>query len=277
MIKIGLQISLLCVFTTVFFMDISGQEFVGESRNESFKSHSIASLSIPISPQLRWQNFKEETINQLRSIPGWCSKDKALLMMDLVKEHEFQTCVEIGVFGGASLFPIAKALHYKGSGVIWGIDAWDPEVAIKGLNPVTQKNDYDWWRELDLSHFYALTCNLINMNDFWGNCKLVRMQAAYALDLFEDESIDFIHFDGNHTDPYAYQDIAEYFPKVKDGGYILLNDAFWLSLRQSLVFLLERTDAITEVHPSRSFILFRKNKERLQSANELFLNDVEKD
>ena len=56
-----------------------------------------------------WETFKKETALKMASIPGWCSEEKALLMMDIIKENKCQHCIEIGVFSGRSLFPIAKA------------------------------------------------------------------------------------------------------------------------------------------------------------------------
>jgi hypothetical protein len=84
--------------------------------------------------------------------------------------------------------------------------------------------------------------------------------------------IDFIHLDGNHNEEFAFQDITDYFPKIKDGGYILLNDPNWFSMKRSLVFLLERADLVSSFSPSATYFLFRKNNQRAQNANILFQN-----
>ena len=70
----------------------------------------------------------------MRSIPGWCSEDKSILMMNVIKENQCKNCIEIGVFAGKSLFPIAKALEYNRTGIIFAIDAWNPVEATKGYN-----------------------------------------------------------------------------------------------------------------------------------------------
>ena len=49
-----------------------------------------------------WEDCKENTMALLPSIPGWCSKEKALAMMEIIKKNNCQKCVEIGVFAGRS-------------------------------------------------------------------------------------------------------------------------------------------------------------------------------
>lgn len=45
-----------------------------------------------------------------------------------------------------------------------------------------------------------------------------------AADKFEDESIDFIFLDANHTYPYISKDILAYGPKMKKGGIMSGHD-----------------------------------------------------
>lgn len=225
-------------------------------------------VSIPLLPQNAWLPFKNETVLKMTTIPGWCSVEKALLMMDVIKENECQCCVEIGVFSGMSLFPIAKALQYNGSGQVFAVDAWDPFRATEGLIP--SDPNYIWWNTLDLNFFYQQTLSIIKQNELDKYCSVIKKPSQNAAPLFSEETIDFIHFDGNHNEEFAFQDMIDYFPKVKDGGYILLNDPNWLSMKRSLVFLLERADIISPFSPTATYFLFRKNKQRMQDANILF-------
>ncbi|MGZ3733153.1 MAG: class I SAM-dependent methyltransferase, partial [Parachlamydiaceae bacterium] len=225
---------------------------------------------LPQSAEEQWQDCEKWALDRLERLPGWCTKEKALFMMNLIKKERLQTCVEIGVFGGASLFPIAKSLQYMGLGKVWGIDAWEPTIATHGFHPAFQRVDLEWWSKLDYEALYSQVRNFIEEENLQQVCSLLKMPAEIAVHLFKDESIDFIHFDGNHTPEYALQEVLAYFPKVKDGGYILLNDAFWLSLRPSLVYLTERTEALTLLHPTSSYTLFRKSNQRLEEVKGLF-------
>lgn len=54
----------------------------------------------------------------------------------------------------------------------------------------------------------------------------VREPSLDAVDHFEDESLDFVHIDGNHAFDIAVQDIIRYVPKVRKGGLVLIHDYF---------------------------------------------------
>ena len=221
------------------------------------------------SKQASWKVFKNETIDLMETVPGWCSNEKALLMMDVIKENKCKCCVEIGVFSGKSLLPIAKALQYNKKGTVCAIDAWDPSEVVKGFNP--SDSDYTWWGKQDFNLFYDNTSKLIKNNKLNKFCVLVKATSHVASYQFDNETIDFIHFDGNHNEEFAFQDILDYYPKVKNGGFILLNDPNWKSLKLSLVFLLERADLISPFSPSAAYFLFRKNIQREENANILMI------
>jgi predicted O-methyltransferase YrrM len=203
-------------------------------------------------------------------IPGWCKEEKALLMMDLIKENQCTNCLEIGVFAGKSLFPIARTLQYNQAGKVYGIDAWDPIEATKGYN--VSDPHYIWWIALDFDPFFLKATQLIEEFSLADYVELIKSTTEDAASLFVDESIDFLHLDGNHSNLVSYQDVTTYFPKVKDGGYIILNDSHWISMMRVLVFLLERTELVSPFSRSEKFIVFRKTEERVNQAN-LLLKD----
>jgi hypothetical protein len=52
----------------------------------------------------------------------------------------------------------------------------------------------------------------------------IREFSSNAINLIPD-NIDFLYIDGNHTYKYVYDDLKNYFDKVKSGGYIMGDDA----------------------------------------------------
>ena len=54
--------------------------------------------------------------------------------------------------------------------------------------------------------------------------KLLRMKSSDAAGLFENNSLDMVHIDGNHEFDFAAMDIIQYVPKVKKGGLIIIHD-----------------------------------------------------
>lgn len=224
--------------------------------------------AVSLFAQDSWVSFKNETIATMNTVPGWCSTEKAFLIMDVIKKNKCSCCVEIGVFSGRSLLPIAKALQHNGNGKVFAIDAWDVSEAIKGFND--SDPNCIWWSQLNFNHFYEETVHLVKKNKLNEFCVIIKQSSQNAVYLFAHETIDFIHLDGNHNEDVALQDITNYFEKVKNGGYILLNDPNWFSMKSSLVFLLERADLVSSFSPSATYFLFRKNNQRWQNANVLF-------
>lgn len=67
--------------------------------------------------RLEWEKFKQKTLACLEEIhPRCCYYEKALKMMDLVYEVRPHLCVEIGVYGGASIYPTASLIGCAGAG-----------------------------------------------------------------------------------------------------------------------------------------------------------------
>jgi len=56
------------------------------------------------------------------------------------------------------------------------------------------------------------------------NCEFVKKSSMEALEDFNDNSLDFVFIDGNHTFEYVVNDIAEWSKKVKPGGIISGHD-----------------------------------------------------
>jgi len=61
------------------------------------------------------------------------------------------------------------------------------------------------------------------------NVEFVKKTSMEALKDFNDNSLDFVFIDGNHTFEYVVNDIAEWSKKVKKGGIISGHD-YWNSI-----------------------------------------------
>lgn len=58
----------------------------------------------------------------------------------------------------------------------------------------------------------------------YPNAHLIRKTSMDALADFEDESLDFVYIDGNHSFKYVAEDLWEWSRKVKQGGVIAGHD-----------------------------------------------------
>jgi hypothetical protein len=69
------------------------------------------------------------------------------------------------------------------------------------------------------------------------NVTMLREMSFAVAGQFQDESLDFLHIDGNHTFDGCAQDLICWVPKVRVGGLIVVHDYFspnWPGVTQSV-------------------------------------------
>lgn len=186
---------------------------------------------------------------------GWCSEEKALNFVDLVLEVKPDVCVEIGVCGGSSLFPVALALKSLGKGVVIGIDPWDNYESAKYYDPVEEAADFHFWTYLDLKGLYRNFCEILRANRLENHC--ITMVATSEKAVACIPPIDILYIDGGHSEIASTKDVELYLPLVKSGGYIWMNDVIW-EQRQLGVDLLEEACEYVKSIDDGNCILFKK-------------------
>lgn len=152
---------------------------------------------------------------------GWCTVPKAQALAAVVLAQRPSIAVEIGVFGGRSLIPVAMAMQEVGCGIIYGIDPWDAKASEEGQVGENAK----WWGKLINHDFiyntFMADVTRLGVSDF---CHIVRKRSD---DVTPPENMGFLHLDGNHG-PQALNDAQRFAPNVKRGGYCFMDDIGWV-------------------------------------------------
>ena len=192
------------------------------------------------------------------NMDGWCSVEKAKWLASRILTEGIEHVVEIGVFAGRSLLPMAlamKALNNgieRGKGIVIGIDPYTMESALEGVQP--EENER-WWKQQNIERYAVLAqqkIDALGLNDF---CILMVETSQQALALFEDESIGLLHIDGNHSPDVAVRDVETWLPKVSPGGVIVLDDTDWATVQKAREIL---TDRCKKIIHSTTWEAFRK-------------------
>jgi len=160
----------------------------------------------------------------VESLHGWCDEKKAQILFDLVKQSDSKVTIELGVFGGRSLIPMALAHKQKGTGFIIGFDAWKPEVATEGTN--APEND-EFWRKLNHKEIYDSCQEGIFKYGVEDYCNTVRMKSRDAAVLIADNIVDVLHQDSNHNIETITEELSLWMPKLKLNGYWIADDTNW--------------------------------------------------
>lgn len=201
------------------------------------------------------QAHKRYIERELKHIEGWCSVEKANAMFDLILQENPKVCVEIGVWGGSSIFPTALALKLLGNGgVVFAIDPWNTEECIKHY----EKGDpnFEWWSKVNIQKIYDSYMNMLKRLELTSQCITCRdtSETAYAK---IPSNIDILHIDGNHSEEASFYDIVTYYPKVKSGGYIWFDDKNWLTTKKAIDYLYQHCNYVQMVD-NGNCILFQK-------------------
>lgn len=169
-------------------------------------------------------------------IEGWCTEEKAKILFDLVLSSNSQITVELGVFAGRSLLPMAVAHKDKGSGIAIGIDAWKKDVCLEGTN--SPLND-DYWSRVDFSKTYLECQRLIVQHKLFDYCATLKIKSQQAACLFEENSIDIIHQDSGHNVETITEELKLWSPLLKMGGHWIADDCDWVEAKDGYSHLPE--------------------------------------
>lgn len=203
---------------------------------------------------VQFQQLKTTVISCLENT--WCSKEKATLIMDLVRIERPQTCVDIGAFMGWTLLPVAATLKYLNHGQVYAIDAWSNKEAILGL--IDEDPNKNWWGEMDMQAVYNTFIHNVNTWNISSVCQVLYKPSRNAI--HDINSIDFLHIDGNYSEAGSYEDVSLYLPKVKKGGYILYTNIGWIvdskmPRIKAFQLLLDSCEIVSIIDNNNSFLV----------------------
>ena len=191
---------------------------------------------------------------------GGCSVIKAYLMACLIRDEGLRSTLDIGVYRGRSLFPQALAHRQHTSGVAYGVDPFDSMEAVQQDAPAAISDLVKAWaRDTDLQQVYDEVVSLTTKFDLEAHCTLVRQPSAKAIGYFRERDIvfDLVHIDGNHDTVRVREDVDLYLPRLRRGGYLVLDDVSWESIRPVYEELKSRLGHVFELVDSRNdFAIF---------------------
>ena len=161
--------------------------------------------------------------NEYYKIPGWFNYAE---MYDIAIENIPQNgkFLEIGCFLGKSTHYLCTNLINAGREdvTVYALDTFKGSSEHKFLNKMVDKD----------GSFYETTKQ--NLQYFIGRnqCHLIesRSDNEETINRFEDQTFDVIMIDGAHEYDAVKEDIENWWPKLKEGGIMLLDDMYMESV-----------------------------------------------
>ncbi len=189
----------------------------------------------------------EDIRRALGDLIGWCSEAKALWLAGLVAQNACRDILEIGVFGGRSLVPMALAARQLGGARVVGVEPWSNAVATAA--PTDPANDA-WWQAADMATAKTSCLAALVLHDLVGTVTILELtgaEAAATLAARPDTGFDLIHIDGSHAAGQALDDMTRCWTLLRPGGIMVLDDIGWPGVAPARDALRARAAPIAEV------------------------------
>jgi len=159
------------------------------------------------------------------------------------------------VFEGKSTLALAHACKLNGSGTVYAIDSWKKDDCIDDETSANQA----WWATLDLDKHYESFVGHAVRAGVVKNIQFCRMSSWDASRFLPD--MDMVHIDANHAEWPSTSDVVNWLPKLKVGGYLIMDDVNWDSTQTAIRLALKRCEFISRFDLNESvFAIYRKLK-----------------
>jgi hypothetical protein len=176
------------------------------------------------------QTLEGSVKNYVSMMEGWSTPEKCWHLAKTIIDTNAKLTVELGVFGGRGLIAMAMAHRHQNYGIAWGFDPWLWEACVEGKN--APEND-EWWKKVDLKSIYKGFVNHVLMHALEEYCYWARLKSQNAVKLFDDDSIDIIHQDSNHSEEISCDEVNRWKNKVKVGGLWFQDDIDWPTTKKA--------------------------------------------
>jgi FkbM family methyltransferase len=192
-------------------------------------------------------------IAALPAIEGWCTEYKAVWLAGLIAGNRCSQVLEIGIYGGRSLIPMAFAVQeHAPEGKVYGVEAWNSDVAQE---TATDADSDAWWRNVEFEVVKAQFLRKLLDYELAGIVNILEMssdEAFKCLTAIGPLEFDLIHVDGSHSEMQALRDVKSWTGLLPPGGILVLGDIARPSMQEAREYLRNNLSVVEEVFESES-------------------------
>jgi len=166
------------------------------------------------------------TMNSYKDVPGWIN-DAEKVYPEMVNEaQDGDHFVEIGTFLGQSTSWMCQLIKDSGKDIKFdSIDIfWIIEHSIRNYKDSGHPKEFNQYLTDLTKEFNLSTQDIIKhpmrILEVEQYVNLITCDEKYAHRIYEDNSIQFLWIDGDHGKDIVYNDLVNFWPKIKSGGTI---------------------------------------------------------
>lgn len=191
--------------------------------------HMVTQSGLKYSPKYLKDIYDPIDIKSYKDVPGWINDAEHIypLMVEIAKDGD--KFVEIGVFLGQSSCRMGELIKESGKNItLDAIDLfWNIPNTIHNYrvtkHPYQFLNYIETFFKMFKNANYDITAIIKHSYIQLGIEKIINLKTVdeiYSCHMYEDNSLQFVWIDGDHTGNIVYKDLIGYWPKIKKGGYI---------------------------------------------------------
>jgi hypothetical protein len=186
----------------------------------------------------------KKVLNIRNKTYGWCEESKNKYLFDLSLNINAELIIEIGIYRGLSLCSFSAASLVNNCKVI-GIDSY-----INDYTTHVTQDDLNYSKEFIQKNFKEenLPCEFIFKSS---------LEASFDA-IFNEKMIDILHIDGSHTPENSCLDVLLWLPKIKQNGFLILDDVNWETLKRAQQIALQKCKHICYLESLNKTQVFQK-------------------
>lgn len=153
-------------------------------------------------------------------------RNREHVLDEFVKKYSLLNGAELGVWRGR----VYKFLLSRNPNLtLLGVDLYEPQIHNNGPEKwIKGESGHDW----DHESYYR---DIIKFKESIGDrAKFIRDYTHKACLKVEDESLDFVFIDADHSFNSVNRDIKDWLPKLKSNGFIFGHDINWPSVKKAV-------------------------------------------
>jgi hypothetical protein len=181
-------------------------------------------MSKPI-PKYWKEKYDIYAFDSYKDVPGWINDAEKVYPEMVSKAQDGDHFVEIGTLLGQSTSYMGQLIKDSGKDIKFdSIDLfWPIEHVIRNYKSSGHPKEFNQYLS-DLQKYDLRAPDIINhplrILGVQEYVNLITCDEKYAHRLYDDNSLKFVWIDGDHGKDIVYNDLKNFWPKIKKGGYI---------------------------------------------------------
>ena len=181
-------------------------------------------MSKPI-PKYWKEKYDIYTFDSYKDVPGWINDAEKVYPEMVSKAQDGDHFVEIGTLLGQSTSYMGQLIKDSGKDIKFdSIDLfWPIEHVIRNYKSSGHPKEFNQYLS-DLQKYDLRAPDIINhplrILGVQEYVNLITCDEKYAHRLYDDNSLKFVWIDGDHGKDIVYNDLVNFWPKMKRGGTI---------------------------------------------------------